>query len=380
MRRAWLLARLSGHLDRHRNRVPALLALEDGELIAALGGTHRAEIETEWAEFDPEAARERALADGAIAICSCDVIYPSGLRELAAPPAVVHVVGETDLLWGDEPAVAIVGARRPSPYGVDVAAALARGLSAAGVTVISGLANGIDQAAHSGALEAGARTLAVLGTAPEQPYPRRARLLHERIRERGAVISELPPGTPVRRWMFPARNRLIAALATVTIVIEARRGSGALLTAERARELGRVVAALPGRVTSPLARGPHELLRRGAALIEGPEDVLELLFGPDQEPARQSALTRPGLEPLERRERALLQALAEGHQTATALARAGLKADDGLAALASLELAGLIRREQGGGYAVRAWPLSKLARDDRRRPTTHAARALDRRL
>ncbi len=259
------------------------------------------------------------------------------------------MVGATDLLRGDEPAVAIVGARRPSPYGVDVAAALARGLAAAGVTVISGLANGIDEAAHRGALDAGGLTLAVLGAAPEQPYPRRARRLHERIRARGAVVSELPPGTPVRRWMFPARNRLIAALATVTIVVEARRGSGALLTAERARELGRGVAALPGRVTSPLARGPHELLRQGAELVERPEDVLELLFGPEDELARRSALARPGLGPLERRERALLRGARRGPEHRRGARPCGASGRRRTGGLASLELAGLIRREAGRG-------------------------------
>jgi DNA processing protein len=266
------------------------------------------------------------------------------LRELESPPAVLHVVGDLERVT--RPGVAIVGARRPSPYGLDVAGSLARGTAIAGVTVISGLASGIDSAAHRGALSAGGVTIAVLAGAPERPYPSRARALHARIRAAGAVVSELPPGTGSRRWMFPARNRLIAALTAMTVVVEARSRSGALVTARHARRLGRAVGAVPGRVTSPLAAGPHQLLRDGALLIECTTQILDALFGPGQQHPAQPPRLDPQIA-------ALVDALAEGHGTATALARAGLRTEQALAALASLELAGTIERQPGGRYAVR---------------------------
>jgi DNA processing protein len=282
-------------------------------------------------------------------LCRCGPGYPEGLWALAAPPAVLHVLGGLERLLAllAEPAVAIVGARGPSPYGVTVARSLGRGLAAAGLTVVSGMALGIDAAAHRGALDAAAPTVAVLAGAAETAYPASARALHRRIRAAGAIASELPPGTGSRRWMFPARNRIIAALSAMTVVVEARSRSGALLTAGHAGDLGRAVGAVPGRVTSPLSRGPHALLRAGARLVEGPEDVLEGLFGADA-PVRPRRSGRALEAPLQ----ALLDALAEGHGTAAALVRAGLEAEGGLAALASLELSGRIRRAAGGRYSV----------------------------
>jgi len=161
------------------------------------------------------------------------------------------------------------------------------------------------------------------------------------------VISELPPGTRVRRWMFPARNRIIAALSAMTIVVEARAESGALVTAGFAAELGRTLGAVPGLITSPLAGGPHALLNEGAQLVRGPQDVLDGLFGAGERsaPARNGAPLTPPLQ-------TLLDALAEGSETSMALSRAGLGADRGLAALAALELAGRIRRRPGGRFSV----------------------------
>jgi DNA processing protein len=365
--RAWLLSRLSGHLDHARARVDELLTLTDPELIAAVSGRQRAAIERERAELgagEAADARRRAAAARLELLCRCHAAYPEGLRTLAAPPAVLHVLGGRDrfLTLVSEPAVAIVGARRPSPYGDAVARSLGRGLAAAGLTVVSGMALGIDSAAHRGALDAdaglnagaspvGASTVAVLAGGAETSYPASARALHRRLATEGAVVSELPPGTPVRRWMFPARNRIIAALSAMTVVVEARAQSGALLTAGHASGLGRALGAVPGRVTSPLTRGPHALLRAGARLVEGPEDVLEGLFGPEAPAARDRA--RRGVQPaLEPPLQDLLDALAEGHGTAAALVHAGLDADGGLAAPASLELAGRIRREAGGRYGV----------------------------
>ncbi len=352
--RAWLLARLAGHFDLVRDRTLPLLALEDRELIAALAGTRRSQLECELAEFDAAAARRSAAAAGLEQVCRCRAGYPASLAELAAPPSVLHVAGSLGrfLELAAEPTVALVGSRRPSPYGTDVARTLARELAAAGVTIVSGMAVGIDAAAHRGALEVGgpeAPTVAILGGGAERPYPACARGLHARIRGAGAVVSELPPGTRTRRWMFPARNRLIAALASITVVVEARAGSGALLTARFAAQLGRQVGAVPGRIISPLARGPHGLLRDGAVLIDGSGEVLDRLFESGRRPSSRAA--RPALAP---HLQSLLEALAEGQDTAVALARSGLDADRGLAALASLELAGRIGRGTGGRYTVRS--------------------------
>ena len=350
--RTWLLARLAGHIDLHRDRVDALLELDDAELIAALAGSRRADVERDLDNFDADDARRRAANARLEQICRCDADYPRALAQLSAPPAVLHIAGvaERFLALADRATVAIVGARRPSPYGIDVARSLARGLGAAGVTVVSGMALGIDSAAHRGALDADGPTIAVLAGGAERPYPARARVLHGRIQTAGAVVSELPLGAETRRWMFPARNRVIAALGALTVVVEARHGSGALLTAEHAARLGRRLGAIPGRVTSPLARGPHALLRDGALLIEGAEDVFDGLFGAEAgRDGQRSVPPRPRLAPeLE----TLLDALAEGHAPPQALALAGLDADRGLAALASLELSGRVRHEPGGRYSV----------------------------
>ncbi|HEX8977862.1 MAG TPA: DNA-processing protein DprA [Solirubrobacteraceae bacterium] len=348
--RSWLLGRLAGHLDRHRDRLEELLGLGDAELIAALGGRHRETIEAEYAAFDPAGARSAVLGTGSEAVCRCRPRYPPGLLDLEAPPAVLHIAGgrgrPPTLLA--TPGVAIVGSREPSPYGSEVAAVLGRGLGIAGVTVISGLARGIDASAQRGAIDADGPTVAVLAGAAERPYPPRARALHRRIVRTGAVLSEMPPGTPARRWMFPARNRIIAALSALTVVVEARAGSGAMITAAQAERLQRRIGAVPGRISSPLVHGPHELLRRGALLVDGPECILEALFGPGGFPGLP---TNPAAA-LDPASQTVLDALAAGADTAAALARARLEAGAGLAVLAGLELSGLIVRRPGGGYAA----------------------------
>jgi DNA processing protein len=209
------------------------------------------------------------------------------------------------------------------------------------------MAVGIDSAAHAGALDATALTVAVLPGGAEKPYPQGKRPLYNRVRQAGAVVSELPPRTAVRRWMFPARNRIIAGLSAATVVVEARERSGALLTSSRAIQLGRAVGAVPGRVTSPLADGPHRLLARGAAIVRGPQDVLDLLFGRGARtasPRSRVALTGELEE--------LLRIISDGHDTIAALARAGQRPDSALVSLSALELAGYIRRDAGGRYRV----------------------------
>jgi DNA processing protein len=347
--RSWLLGRLAGHLEVVRHRIEPLLGLADRELIAAVGGAQAATVQRQLERFDVARARERCAVAGLEQICQCDRHYPDSLTALASPPAVLHVAGGLQRflsLMTNQP-VALVGARRASPYGLQVARSLARGLGAAGVTVLSGMALGIDSAAHSGALEVGAPTVAVLAGGAERPYPASRRALHKRIQSTGAVVSELPPGARAWRWMFPARNRIIAGLSAMTVVVEARPGSGALLTAAAAGALHRAVGAVPGPVTAPLASGPHELLIAGALLVRGPQDVLDGLFGAGA--PRAAGDVRPALTP---ELRALLEAIGDGHDTARALTKAGLAVEPGLAALASLELAGYLQRGPGGRFSV----------------------------
>lgn len=348
LRRTWLLARLGGHLERAREqgrRLPVVLALSNDELLAALGGGERGRIAAELGRVVPDRAREASAGAGLASLCRCDGRYPAQLLDAPDAPAVLHVAGPLDrfLALVAAPAVAIVGTRRASPYGLEVAGSLARGLAVAGVTVVSGMAMGIDSAAHEGTLGADGGTLAVLAGSADQAYPRSARGLHRRLVEHAAVVSELPPGVLPRRWMFPARNRLIAGLSSVTVVVEGGERSGSLITAGIAEDLGRDVAAVPGRVTSPMATGPHALLADGAHLVRDATDILDLLHLPPQRVA-----PRPVPEEL----RPLLDAVAHGADTVTALALGGLEVGDALAGLTELELRGLVRAAPGGRYEV----------------------------
>lgn len=350
MARSWLLGRLAGHLDNARGRIDQVLALDDHALIYGVGGRGKAHVESEYMAADLDAVRSRARAAGLDSVCECAAAYPAGLRALAAPPAVLYVAGGLErlaTLTGEDP-VAIVGARKASPYGLDVAQSLGRGLAVAGLTVVSGMAHGIDSAAHAGALEAGRPTVAVLPGPADRPYPAAKRGLHRRIVATGVALSEIAPGTSVRRWMFPARNRIIAALAQMTVVVEAGERSGSLVTARLARGIGRPVGAVPGRVTTPQAAGPNGLLASGAYVVREPQDVLDHLFGAGV----RTLAGEPRRAQVPAELRPLLNALAEGHETTAALARAGFAPDKGLAALAALELEGFVRRGAGGRFTV----------------------------
>jgi DNA processing protein len=358
LRRSWLIARLAGHIEiawSARRGNASLLALADAELIAALGGAQRDALADEYERVDAAALRRRCAASGIAALCRCDPRYPATVTDLGDAPAVLYLHGDLArferALAVDR--VAIVGARRASDYGLQQARGLGRGLAAAGLTVVSGMALGVDAAAHVGALEADGLTVAVLACGPDVAYPASKRRLHARIAARGAVVAELPPGTPPRRWCFPARNRIIAALAQATVVVEAGERSGSLITAGQAADLGREVAAVPGLVTSPLAAGTNALIADGAQLVRGAHDVLELLFGAaalQLLPAGADERTA-GLEP---DLRALLERVGGGCDTVAALAGAGGAVDAVLAGLAQLELRGLVRRGAGGRYTVTA--------------------------
>ncbi|MCW3012797.1 MAG: dprA, partial [Solirubrobacterales bacterium] len=245
------------------------------------------------------------------------------------------------------PVVAIVGTRRASAEGLEMATALGRGLARAGVTVVSGLALGIDSAAHAGALEGGGSTVAVLAGAAELPYPRSKAALHARILERACAVSELPPGFEPFRWCFPARNRIIAGLAQLTVVVEGAERSGSLITADFASALGREVAAVPGRATSPRTRGSNLLIRDGATVVLGVDDVLDAVLGFDRAAAPTAERTPAALAP---ELAVLLDAVAAGTDTVAALARTPQEADAALLGLAELEQQGWIRRAGGGRY------------------------------
>jgi DNA processing protein len=253
LRRTALLARLAPHVERgrrERRHLGELLALSDERLIAALGGGQAPAIERSYAAFDPAPARERLAATSVQAVCRHDALYPARLLDARDAPAVLHVAGDPARLAAlcdrDTPAVAVVGARRAGAEGLEIARALGRGLAAADVTVISGMALGIDSAAHTGALEVGGPTVTVLAGGADVAYPSSKRSLHRELVRTQAAISEMPPGFQPFRWCFPARNRTIAGLGSMTIVVEATERSGSLITAELAQDLGRAVGADSG--------------------------------------------------------------------------------------------------------------------------------------
>jgi DNA processing protein len=349
--RAWLVGRLAGHIDRVRGRLEDVLALDNDELIAAAGGRSGDRVWVELEGLDVTGIRARSGAAGLETICSCDPGYPPALLALPAPPAVLHVAGGLDRLLdlsAMDP-VAIVGSRRASGYGLEVARSLGRSLAVAGVPVVSGMALGIDSAAHAGALETGGPTVAVLPGSADRPYPAGKGALYRRIVAGGAAVSELGPGASVWRWMFLARNRIIAALAAMTVVVEAGERSGAMVTARVAREIGRPVGAVPGRLTTPQAAGANALLAAGACVVRGAQDVLDCVFGAG---VRVAGAGSAGRRAAPAELRPLLDAIAEGHETVSALARAGFGPDQGLAALAALELGGFVRRGTGGRFLV----------------------------
>ncbi len=345
LRRTDLIVAVSGSIDvawrERRGRTARVLALPDEDLLAL-----DPSAAPRYAAFSPAFARRRIVTAGLTAVCRCEAGYPERLRDLPDPPAVLHVAGAPAAIPRGE-AVAIVGSRRATPYGLEVSSALGRSLTAAGVPVVSGMALGIDSAAHLGALEAAgsAPPVAVLAGGAETAYPARMRHLHTRLIAAGAVVSEMPPGFGGHRWCFPARNRIIAALSTLTIVVEAATRSGSLITADLATDLGRTVAAVPGPVTSRTAAGSNELLHAGAAVIRDARDALDLLFGADA--PRIPAAPLPPLEPSQRR---LLDQVERGLGTVAELAHTMEEAQHASRTLSELELLGLVRREFGGRY------------------------------
>jgi DNA processing protein len=348
---ATLAARIEGLLQRPSERIGNLLALPSDRLIDALVPDERLqEVMDAIASFEPADAR-RAAADALLEVaCPHASQYPDALRGHADAPPVLWVRGGADRLVEllDGPGVAVVGSRRPSAYGIEVAEELSRGLSASGVTVVSGLALGIDAAAHRGALRAPKpRTIAVLGGGADVVYPRMNRRIYEQIAEVGVILSESPPGRRPFRWTFPARNRIMAAITAMTVVVEAADPSGSLITASFAAELGRGVAAVPGRVTASNAAGSNRLLRDGAAVIRNAADALDELFGIGGASRLEAIDPTEGLDP---DERLVLDRVEAGTDPASIASECDLNPMRVRVVLGLLEARGLIRRSGIGSY------------------------------
>ncbi len=284
-------------------------------------------------------AAQRAVGQRLHLVTWNDASYPAALTAIADPPPALWVSGNASALTSR--AVAIVGSRASSPYGLAVAERLASDLSARGIVVVSGLARGIDSAAHRGALAEKGATIAVLGSGADVIYPAEHRELSRQIAVDGAVVSELVPGTPPKKQFFPLRNRIISGLCRAVLIVEAGEKSGSLITARCALEQGREVLAVPGNVLSGRNRGGHALLKDGAKIVESADDILEELGLPAPGGRRANTPEDPVLSALPAGEPCDLDVLVE---------RTGLTSARLLQRLFELELAGLIRRVGGGRF------------------------------
>jgi len=352
LRRSWLLAALGPYIEKIATgsvgrRSPELLRLGNEDLAEVVAPKDGERLIAGVAAREEAWFAEKLVEAGCWAICRHDDRYPPGLTDATDAPWALVGRGDLSLLCDLEPgaAVTVVGSRRASGYGRQVARDLARELTAAGLVVVSGLAFGIDACAHRGAIDAGGPTIAVLGCGPDTSYPAAHRSLWARIAEIGVVISELPPGATPWRWSFPARNRVMAALAGMTVVVEATARSGSLITADLAAELGRDLGAVPGPVTSRASAGPNELLAGGACVVRDAQDVLDAMLGAGVRPRAR------GGPPLDPEQALVLAAVEAGATTADAVATAaGLTADRAATALTRLELLGYLTASTVGTF------------------------------
>jgi DNA processing protein len=306
---------------------------------------------TEEQASGTRSAREQACdtSGDRAAIPRSDPRFPAALAQIGNPPRALYVAGGVDRLERlmSEPAVAIVGTRKATDYGMESARGLARGLAASGVTVLSALAEGIPAAAHMGALEVDGPTVTVMPGGADVCYPASRRALYERVREVGCAVSEQPWGAGISRWSHAVRTRIVVGMARMVIVVEAEESPAALSPARLAEVLGRTVAAVPGRVSSPVSEGPHALLARGAHLVRGPQDALDALYGVG---AKQAPVKKT---PLPSSLQQVLEQVGSGRDTLGKLTAAGCQADETIVALAELELTGALVRGDGGRYLPR---------------------------
>ena len=349
-------------------REAALRAAGSALAILAEPGLYAAQLQEKGLALLRHAIADEARLLGGLAkkkmalVLREDAQYPPLLRQIAHPPHLLYVYGETDLT--DRFPVAVVGTRRASAYGLTHTREIAAELAQTGVCVVSGLALGIDAAAHTGALDGGGRTVAVLGSALDKPYPQENDPLMRRILESGgSVVSEYAPGTPPSRYSFLQRNRIIAGMCLGTLVTEGPRRSGALNTATRTLESGREVFALPGNVDSPGAQLPNMLISEGARLVTGAADILSaLVIEPKDAPKAAQAAVAPMEAPAEKKphipggldetQRAICAALLAGEADFDALcAVSGLESDELGALLIEMEMDGLVTPLAGTRYA-----------------------------
>lgn len=333
-----------------------VLAAGEAELrgVAGIGPKIAQRVAAARDEIDAEAELDLCARRQVGVLAEADDAYPRALREIHDPPGVLFLRGA--LAPQDALSVAIVGTRHATAYGRKHAERLAASLARAGLTVTSGLARGIDAAAHRGALAAGGRTLAVLGSGVLNVYPPEHDELARQVIDDGALLSESPPRGRPLSGSFPQRNRIISGLSLGVIVVEAAERSGALITARHAMEQGREVFAVPGPVDSRMSRGCHRLLRDGAKLVESADDVLEEL-GPLAAPAEGAegrTIHHPAELQLNELERRVLDAVAATPTAIDALAaETGLPIHQVLSAVSVLEMRRLIRRV-GGQHLLRS--------------------------
>ncbi|NJN17689.1 MAG: DNA-protecting protein DprA [Oscillochloris sp.] len=338
-----------GRLIEYCGSLEAAWHADDFALAAAgIDGRSSAALIAARGRLDLDAELTKLTRAGITALGLEDPAYPALLRQIPGAPPLIYV--RDALIPADERAVAIVGTRNPSTYGREVAIRLAGELAAAGITIVSGLALGIDALAHRAALDAGGRTLAVLGSGVDRPYPLQNRRLADRIRTAGALISDFPLGTAPVAANFPPRNRIISGLALATVVVEAGERSGALITVEFALEQGRDVLAVPGSILAAQNVGTNRLIRNGAQPVLGVQDILAAL-NIDQVVAQQSARNELPVEPAEA---LVLEQINAEPRHSDEIGRAiGLSAAETSAALVTLELKGFIRQSTPFYYVRR---------------------------
>lgn len=357
------------------SRVPVDAVRELLKLPAEQAHSRLQEITPEggrWLQAQVDELRSGRAVQGLWMMCRHSDHYPDAFAAIGPPPIVLYGLGLQSILkeMSDHPGIAVVGARRATAYGREVAYQFGRDLAAAGMTVVSGMALGVDGAAHRGALQIGGRSVAVLAGGPECPYPRSHTELHRQLIAQGAVVSERPPGSRAQRWGFPARNRLIAALSVKTVVVEGRLNSGAMHTVDFAEQLGQTVAAVPGPVTSALSDGPnHIIAEQNGGFVRSARDVLDEIYVAGAHDGRLAAQAKPAVpdKPPTGSNKQRPEILARSLEAPLSDVYERVRLGDGVApviaanlpsipprrvitALGELELAGHIERNDSGGY------------------------------
>ncbi len=354
---ALLQARAGRSLVSRLGDIPLTSILEtpSAELAGRMKMTEKTsrELDELREDFEPEAVYERLSGKGVGVLTPVDAGYPERLKEIPDPPPALFAAGEIP----EAAAVALVGSRKASAAGTEVARTLGQALGERGVCVVSGLALGVDAAAHKGALETGGPTVGVLGCGIDIVYPKSNRSVFDGVRRNGAIVSEYYLGEAPLAWRFPARNRIIAGLCDAVVVVEAPQKSGALITARHALDCGRDVWAVPGLLTAAECRGSNKLLADGAAVLWDIQEFVEAYASGVVEPAADSP--SPGDPPvpaeLPETEAAVLSGVGfEPTEVDAVAGRSGVEMRELLPALALLELKGYVTRSLGGAFVRRA--------------------------